>query len=197
MERERQPERPIAGRARTKFINPPPGAAPSYFQDRAVENEIIADFLRDEGCRLMTVVGRAGVGKTALVCRLLKALEAGHLPDDLGPLRPDGIVYLSATGTRRINVPNLFADLCKLLPDATAAGLDAVYRNPQASTEAKMAALLAEFPAGRRRRPPTTLRPPTARRPRRSRPATRPGSSATWKSISTKRSCAACASSWA
>jgi hypothetical protein len=82
LERERQPERPIAGRARTKFINPPPGAAPSYFQDRAVENEIIAGFLRDEGCRLMTVVGRAGVGKTALVCRLLKALEAGRLPDD-------------------------------------------------------------------------------------------------------------------
>jgi tetratricopeptide (TPR) repeat protein len=146
LERERQPERPIAGRARTKFINPPPGAAPSYFQDRAVENELIADFLREEGCRLMTVVGRAGVGKTALVCRLLKALEAGHLPDDLGSLRPDGIVYLSATGTRRISVPNLFADLCKLLPDATAAGLDAVYRNPQASTEAKLAALLAEFP---------------------------------------------------
>ena len=146
LERERQPERPVAGRARTKFINPPPDVAPSYFQDRAVENELIADFLCEEGCRLMTVVGRAGVGKTALVCRLLKALEAGHLPDDLGPLRPDGIVYLSATGTRRINVPNLFADLCKLLPDAIAAGLDAVYRNPQASTEAKMAALLAEFP---------------------------------------------------
>ena len=135
------------------------------------------------------------MGKTALVCRLLKALEAGHLPDDLGPLRPDGIVYLSATGTRRINVPNLFADLCKLLPDATAAGLDAVYRNPQASTEAKMAALLAEFPgdAADRGRRPDGRRPPAGRgvldRPQR-------GSSATWKNISTKRSCAACASSW-
>ncbi len=162
-ERERQPERPAAGRARTKFINPPPGVAPNYFQDRAVENGIIADFLRDEGCRLMTVVGHAGVGKTALVCRLLKALEAGQLPDDLGPLRPDGIVYLSATGTRRINVPNLYADLCKLLPDAVAAGLDAVYRNPQASTEAKMAALLAEFPG---RTPQTApADPPDADRP--------------------------------
>ena len=146
----------------------------------------------------MTVVGRAGVGKTALVCRLLKALEAGHLPDDLGPLRPDGIVYLSATGTRRINVPNLFADLCKLLPDATAAGLDAVYRNPQASTEAKMAALLAEFPG---RTPQAASRRSSGGRPPGGRGVldrpTRPGSCATWKSISTKRSCAACASSWA
>ena len=31
---------------------------------------------------MMTVVGRGGVGKTAMVCRLLKALEAGQLPDD-------------------------------------------------------------------------------------------------------------------
>ena len=27
-------------------INPPPGVAPSYFQDRYVENELIGDFLR-------------------------------------------------------------------------------------------------------------------------------------------------------
>ena len=146
LERERQPERPVVGQVRTKFINPPPGVAPGYFQDRAVENQVIADFLKDESCRLMTVVGRAGFGKTALVCRLLKTLEAGHLPDDLGPLRPDGIVYLSAAGTRRINFPNLYADLCKLLPDVTVAGLDAVYRNPQVTTEAKMRALLAAFP---------------------------------------------------
>ena len=67
---------------------------------------------------------------------------------DLGPLRPDGIVYLSATGTRRINVPNLYADLCKLLPDAIrSAGLDAVDPNPQASTEAKLVGVRpAEFP---------------------------------------------------
>ena len=153
LERERQPERPVAGKAATKFINPPPGIAPGYFQDRTVENQVIADFLKDESCRLMTVVGRAGIGKTALVCRLLKALEAGHLPDDLGPLVADGIVYLSATGTRRINFPNLYADLCKLLPDAAAAGLDALYRNPQVSTAAKMNALLAAFPGGQAGQP--------------------------------------------
>ena len=34
LERERQPERPVSGEARTRFINPPPGSVPSYFQDR-------------------------------------------------------------------------------------------------------------------------------------------------------------------
>ena len=44
----------------------------------------------------MTVVGRGGIGKTAMVCRLLRSLEGGQLPDDGGPLTVDGIVYLSA-----------------------------------------------------------------------------------------------------
>jgi len=94
LERERQPEQPVGGVARSKFINPPPGIAPSYFQDRHVETKLMGDFLQNDAQRLMAVVGRAGIGKTAMVCRLLKALEGGQLPDDDGPLSIDGIVYL-------------------------------------------------------------------------------------------------------
>jgi nucleoside phosphorylase/tetratricopeptide (TPR) repeat protein len=146
LERERKPEKPIGGESRSKFINPPPGVAPTYFQDRHVELQLIGDFLKDESKRLMTVAGRAGIGKTAMVCLLLKSLESGHLPGDGGPLRVGGIVYLSAIGMRRVTTPNLWADLCQLLPDTTARDLDALYKNPQVSTEAKMRALLAAFP---------------------------------------------------
>jgi tetratricopeptide (TPR) repeat protein len=149
LERERQPERPAAGAPRSKFINPPPGLAPSYFQDRHVETGMLGGCLRDEALRLVAVVGRGGTGKTALVCRLLKSLEGGQLPDDGGPLAVDGIVYLSATGTRRVNMPNLYADLSKLLPEEAATQLDALFRNPQASTEAKMGSLLSHFTEGR------------------------------------------------
>ena len=61
-------------------MNPPPMAAPAYFQDRHVETGLIGEFLRAGGQRMLTVVGRGGVGKTAMVCRLLKALEAGGCP---------------------------------------------------------------------------------------------------------------------
>ena len=149
IERERAPEKPISGKSKTKFINQPPGIAPSYYQDRYEENKLIKKFLLDESQRLITVVGRAGIGKTAMVCRLLKSLESGRLPDDLGDLPVDGIVYLSAVGTRIVNVPNLFADLCQLLPDEKSHDLDALYKNPQVATEAKINALLAEFPHGR------------------------------------------------
>ncbi|HLL71018.1 MAG TPA: tetratricopeptide repeat protein [Pyrinomonadaceae bacterium] len=149
LERERQPERPSGATITSKFINPPPGLAPGYFQDRVFETVSVGAFLNDEALRLLTVVGRGGTGKTALVCRLLKSLESGQLPDNGGAMRVEGIVYLSATGTRRVNVPNLYSDLGKLLPTDVANQLDALYKNPQVSTAYKMQTLLANFPQGR------------------------------------------------
>ena len=91
------------------------------------------------------------MGKTAIVCRLLKALERGELPDDLGEMKADGIVYLSETGSHRVNFANVFADLSKLLPpsEETAERLEGIYKNPQTSTGDKMRALLDAFPSGR------------------------------------------------
>jgi tetratricopeptide (TPR) repeat protein len=149
IQRERQPEKPVSGRTHTKFINPPPLIAPNYFQDRHVETRLIGDYLKDDALRLMTVVGRAGIGKTAMVCRLLKSLESGRLPDEGGKLSVDGIVYLSELGSHRVSVPYLYADLCQLLPDDVAEELDRIYKDPQESIEAKMHALLDAFPEGR------------------------------------------------
>ncbi len=149
LERERQPEKPSSKSQSTKFINPPPGIAPTYFQDRTVETEQVFKFLQDDSQRLMTIVGRGGVGKTAMVCRLLKGLEGGELPDGLGSMKVEGIVYLSESGSHRVNFANLFYDLCKLLPADAANALDAVYKNPQASTASKMSALLDRFTAGK------------------------------------------------
>lgn len=149
LERERQPAKPAGGLKSGRFINPPPGAAPGYFQNRHVETGLVGEFLKDEAERLMMVVGRGGTGKTAMVCRLLKSIEGGRLPDDGGALEVDGIVYLSANGSRRVTTPNIFADLCKLLPDGVAAQLDALYKNPQVNTAGKMGALLSHFTGGR------------------------------------------------
>ena len=148
MKREREPERLIVAPTRARFVNPPPMTAPAYFQDRHVESELIGAFLREDGLRMLSVVGRGGVGKTAMVCRLLKALEAGRLPDDLGELAVDGIVYLSPLG-HPVNFPNLFGDLGRLLPEDVVDALLARYRDPQESPAALMRALLEAFPAGR------------------------------------------------
>lgn len=149
LERERQPAPSTRKGARARFINPPPGVAPAYYQNFHHETARLGRFLTDDAQRLITVLGRGGVGKTVLVCRLLKALESGRLPDDGGPLAVDGIVYLSAAGSRRLSFANLYADLGKLLPDVVAQRLNALGTDGQVAVEAKMTALLDEFSARR------------------------------------------------
>ncbi len=149
IERERQPGKPLCGWTRVRFINHPPCVAPVYFQDRHVETKLIGDFLLNDVQRMMTIVGRAGTGKTAMVCRLLKALERGELPDDGGPLKVGGIVYLSETGSYRINVSNIYTDLCRLLPDDTASVLENIFKNPKSNIKTKMQPLLEAFPQGK------------------------------------------------
>ncbi len=149
MERERQPERPVGGVAKTRFINPRPGTVPTYFQNRTVEIQLIGNFIKEDSTCMLTVVGRGGIGKTAMVCKLLKSLENWELPDDGGPLPVDGIIYLSETGSRKVNAPNLFSDLCRLLPEDRADELKTLYKNPSVETAKKTDALLAAFPSGR------------------------------------------------
>ena len=148
VEKERTTEKPVSSAPCARFINPLP-AVPAYFQDRSFETKLIGDFLKNDSQRLMTVVGRAGIGKTAMVCRLLRSLEKGKLPDDGGELSVDGMVYLSERGIRKVDVPNIYTDLCRLLPSDIAGRLDQVYRDPRISTCEKMQALLAAFPQGR------------------------------------------------
>jgi tetratricopeptide (TPR) repeat protein len=146
----RKPAKPVGGVAHGRFINPPPLVAPAWFQDRHVETRLVAGFLKDDALRLITVVGRGGIGKSAMVCRLLRSLERGQLPDDGGPLPVDGIVYLSdARSFHRVNVPDLYDSLTKLLPDDAVAQLDAVYKRAGGSVRDTVQALTRAFPGGR------------------------------------------------
>ena len=111
LQREQVPAEPQPVRA-SKFVNPPPAVAPTWFQDRQVETGLLARYVTDPGIRMVTVVGRGGIGKTAMVCRLLKLFEAGRIPDvdgDLGDFTVGGIVYLSRNGLHRVEYPTLVA----------------------------------------------------------------------------------------
>ncbi len=149
MERERQPAVPVAAGPRPKFINQPAATAPSHFQNRHVETKLLGDFLSSGDGRMATVIGRGGTGKTAMVCRMLKSLETGELPDSLGSLPVDGIVYLSAAGSQRVDAPRVFESICKLLTDREAERLRAMAQDSQVTVDGLFTALLADFPSGR------------------------------------------------
>src|SRR4029077_15469154 len=117
-----QPGRGSLPASRVRVINPPPAVAPGYYEGRAAETGLVGDFLRDDARRLLTVFGRGGTGKSVLVCRVLRALEAGALPSG-GPLDLDGVVYLGGNSGRLLTLANLHADLARLLPGETAAEL--------------------------------------------------------------------------
>ena len=135
----------------SKFVNPPPAVAPAWFQDRQVETGLLAKYVTDPGIRMVTVTGRGGIGKTAMVCRLLKGLEAGRIPDVEGEsaaITVGGIVYLSRNGVHKVEYPTLVADLLRLLPADAAQRLQHLYQDPQHSPAEMMLAMLDAFPAG-------------------------------------------------
>ena len=132
IQREQVPAEPQPVRA-SKFVNPPPATAPAWFQDRQVETGLLAGYVTDPGIRLVTVAGRGGIGKTAMVCRLLKGLEAGRIPDvegDFAAITVGGIVYLSRNGAHQVEYPTLVADLLRLLPADAAQRLQRLYQDP-------------------------------------------------------------------
>jgi tetratricopeptide (TPR) repeat protein len=144
---EQVPAGPRPVRA-SKFVNPPPAVAPAWFQDRQVETGLLARYVTDRGIRLVTVVGRGGIGKTAMVCRLLGGLEAGRIPDvegDLAKVAVGGIVYLSRNGVHKVEYPTLVADLLRLLPAGVAQRLQRLYLDHGPAEV--MLAVLEAFPA--------------------------------------------------
>jgi tetratricopeptide (TPR) repeat protein len=150
IQREQVPSEPQPLRA-SKFVNPPPAVAPTWFQDRQVETGLLARYVTDPGIRMVCVAGRGGIGKTAMVCRLLKGLEAGRIPDvegDLGTITVGGIVYLSRNGVHQVDYPTLVGDLLRLLPTEATQRLQRLYQDPHHTPREMMLALLEAFPAG-------------------------------------------------
>jgi tetratricopeptide (TPR) repeat protein len=135
----------------SKFVNPPPVMVPAWFQDRQSETRLLAQYVTDPGIAMVTVAGRSGIGKTAMVCRLLKGMEVGRIPDldgDSAAITMGGIVYLSRNGMHKVEYPTLVADLLRLLSPKTAQRLQRLYRNSHQSPAEMMAAVLEAFPAG-------------------------------------------------
>ena len=136
--------------SRPRVVNPPPATVPPWFVGRQTETGLLAGYLADPVIRMVTVAGPAGTGKTAMVCRLLKGLEEGRIPDvegDLATIAVNGIVYLSPAGAHRVEYATLVADLLRLLPADAAQRLQLMYRDPQHRPLELIRAALLALPA--------------------------------------------------
>lgn len=106
-------------------MRPPPPIR--HFQGRGDELDRLASFLSDPGVRVVAIIGRPGMGKTALARKLLHAWEEEGSRRDLPDLF--GIVYLSAL-TAGISFERLYFDCAELLGGNRGDNLREVWTNP-------------------------------------------------------------------
>jgi tetratricopeptide (TPR) repeat protein/DNA-binding winged helix-turn-helix (wHTH) protein len=117
-----------ANGADRKAINPLPLDVSERYVGRAGEQAELTNLLLDK-TRLITVLGRSGVGKTALACKVLSDLQSSDAID--------GLVYLSAD-RMDINLGRIIGDFAQLLgSDDLAAAV-----RPDQMTPAQRAAVL-------------------------------------------------------
>jgi len=133
---------------RLRVVGRPPLDVADYFKNRSREQVTIGRLLAEPATRLVSVIGRGGMGKTALACKVLQDLERHRWPhtDDDIPL--DGIVYLSSR-TAGISLERLFLDCAKVLGGKQEERINAIWTNPQLGTEDKVSYLLEALSAGR------------------------------------------------
>lgn len=111
-----------------------------HFRNREKQLAILNDFLNNPGNRLISVVGRGGIGKTGLVAKVLSEIEGGV--SDFSPdIEVSGITYLS-TRTNGITLERVFLDCSEMLGGERKAQLMAVWTNPRMTTRDKIIHLL-------------------------------------------------------
>jgi len=111
------------------------------FRGRLDEQRELGRHLADKSTRLVSVIGRAGIGKTALASKVLAGLEQNRWPAESEPLPVDGIVYLS-TRTTGITLDRLFAECADLLEEDEKERLLKAWASSQLSLEDKVERLL-------------------------------------------------------
>ncbi|MFD9905576.1 trypsin-like peptidase domain-containing protein [Streptomyces sp. NPDC059063] len=105
------PHEPTPG---VRVVGVPVAHGIDLFKNRTRESDTIARHLCDPTIRMVTVVGRRGIGKSALAAKVMDLLDRGAWPSNVpGPL-PSGLVNLS-TRTSGISLERLYFDCARLL----------------------------------------------------------------------------------
>ena len=122
--------------------------ASSSFLDREPEQGDIRRLLGDPSTRIISVIGPGGIGKTAVVVKVLNDLESGQ------PLSPTcstslcGIAYLSTRTRLGISLEQVFCECSEMLGDVKGEDLLDVWRDPCLGTEDKVARLFEMLSCG-------------------------------------------------
>jgi len=127
---------------RAEWLSGPRPVSASRFFDRVRELNDLRQTLQQTEVSLMVIIGRGGMGKTALTARLLDDLEATR-----AQLQLDGIACFSGQGGR-LGLSHLYEQVQRMLGGQTAQDLQNFWQN-QAPLEQKANYLLSQLRQGR------------------------------------------------
>jgi len=116
--RQLLPEATTPGSRRERIVNVCPLDTMHNFRNRVCEIQEFYEYLVEDGVRLVGVLGRGGMGKTALASYVLANLERGTLPvpSEARRLYADGIIYLGAR-TTGLELERIYTDVGRMLGD--------------------------------------------------------------------------------
>ena len=117
------------------------------FKGRLSEREELGRMLADKSTHVVSIIGRAGIGKTALASKILADLEQNLWPHTQEQIPVDGIVYLSTRSTG-ITLERLFLDCARMLGGDVQEQLNRVWSHPRMSVEERVQKLLGALHSG-------------------------------------------------
>jgi tetratricopeptide (TPR) repeat protein/SAM-dependent methyltransferase len=130
------------GSRKTRVAGTRPLDVSDIFKGRDGEQQAVGRLLAGGQARLVSILGRGGMGKTALACHVLRGIEQGRWPHaDRGPMI-EGIAYLSTRTENGITLERLFLDCARLLGSRF---LEKVWADPGLDADAKITRLLETF----------------------------------------------------
>lgn len=123
--------------------------ATHYFRDRETERQKLSRFLADDDTKIVSVIGFGGIGKSALVSKVLSDIELHGKWTHKGPAPTiDGIVYMSSQ-TNKISLERVFFDFGDILNvidnENSKQDLLAMWNSTKATIPDKVASLLRRF----------------------------------------------------
>ena len=118
-----------------------------FFRDRMRERNTIHELLGNPRTRLISIIGRGGMGKTALACKVIGEIEQDNWSQADTDLQLNGIVYLG-TKTAGISFERLFHDCSRLLDAESETAMLRVWGNSGLSPVEKINTLLTTLRQG-------------------------------------------------
>ncbi|MGW6755808.1 trypsin-like peptidase domain-containing protein [Streptomyces sp. NPDC055006] len=98
----------------TRVVGVPVSYGIELFKNRTAERDAVVGYLSDPTIRMVTILGRRGIGKSALAAKVMDLLHRGEWPMGAEGRAPVGLVNLS-TRTSGISLERLYFDCARLL----------------------------------------------------------------------------------